>query len=231
MLDVLIQQVLRQQAQQAAAGQQDQLASWEEMGVYLERELGRRWGLRVKRLPPARLQGLYTLYQSLCPNSSPGVFQSSHTNHHTPVLGYRTPAPDAVIENPRISFLEAWHASRPQQDSHIRTGQEASPKDINTGREWELNDIRHAEALRDAQVSNVEFKIAIVMYLHRDKKEKSEIWTLFISLLLLSSKSLVSLPTMFKSLFNPEKAILGAIRPRVPKGHKRITWVCVGSPL
>lgn len=231
MLDVLIQQVLRQQAQQAAAGQQDQLASWEEMVVYLERELGRRWGLRVKRLPPARLQGLYAIYQSLCPNSRPGVFQSSHTNYYPPVLGYSAQAPDAVTENPRVSFLEAWHASRPQQNSYIKTGQEANPKDTNTAHEWELNDIRNAEALRDTQVSNVELKIAIGMYSYGDQKGKSAIWTVSVSLLLLSSEALTSLPRKCKNLFYPEEAILGIIRPRVPKGHQRITWVCVGKTL
>lgn len=152
-LDMLIQEALQQQAQQSAAGQQDQLASWEDMVVYLEQELGRRLGLRVKRLPAARLQGYYTTYQSLCPNSRPSVFQSITTNYHTPVLGYSSQAPDAVIEDPTVSFLEAWHASRRQEDSYIKTGQEASSRDTNTGHEWEIHDIRNAEALRDTQVS------------------------------------------------------------------------------
>lgn len=154
-LDMLIQQALQQQAQQAAAGQEDQLASWEDMVVYLEHKLGKGLGLGVKKLPAARLQGFYTAYQSLCPNSRPGGFQSSPTNYHTPVLGYSAQPSDAVIRDPTVSFLEAWHASRRQEDSYIKTNQEASPKDTSTRQEWELHDIRNAEALRDTQVSNV----------------------------------------------------------------------------
>lgn len=231
MLDILIQEALKQQAQQATAGCLDHLASWEDMVVYLEQELPRRWGPRVKRLPPARLLGFYATYQSLCPNFRPGVSQSSHTNYHTPVLGYGAQAPD-VTENPTISFLEAWHASRPpsrpQEDSYIKTGHEASPKDINTGQEWELHDIHNTEALGDMQVSNVKLKIATGMYSDGDKKGKSAIWTVCISLLLLSSEALTSLPRMCKNLFTLKPVILGVIRPRVPKGHRRITWVCVG---
>jgi hypothetical protein len=58
-LDMLIQNALKTQAQAAAAGQEDKLASPGHMVEYLEHKLGRIWGLQVKKFPNTRLLETY----------------------------------------------------------------------------------------------------------------------------------------------------------------------------
>lgn len=108
-LSELILEALKKQAQEAAAGEMLQLNSLDHMVVYLEHELGRKWGPQVRGLSITLLSEHYKLYQSLCPSSRSGAFQSNHTDHYTPVLRYssQTSGPDALTEDPAVSFLEA----------------------------------------------------------------------------------------------------------------------------